>query len=72
MSLIGTAAQLLGAGAAASMGGILVTQHKLIGEVLDELCLRLYFWRPGKVSRRRYVGRHVRHSYSVPRGWNLQ
>ncbi len=70
MSLIGTAAQVLGAGVAASMGGIVVVQHKLIGEVLDELCLRLYFWRPSK--RRRYVGRHARHSYSVPQGWNLQ
>lgn len=70
MSLIGTAAQVLGAGVIVSTGGILAVQHKLISEVLDELCLHLYFWRPKK--RRRYTARHARHSFWVPQGWDLR
>lgn len=66
MSLIGTAAEVLGAGVVVSMGGVLAVQRKLIGELLDELCLHLYFWRPKK--RRRYTARHARHNYWVPQG----
>lgn len=70
MSLIGTALQFMGVGVAASAGGVLVVQRKLIGEVLDELSLRLWFWRPRR--RRPYTARHRAHDFWVPASWTLQ